>query len=92
MSGLNKIFQIYEKNLLFEYVKSEVSKTITLKDGTDKMEKLAKLNEKNIFYEFYILFESESRDAEALMDIIAALEVFNLRRDELERKAKEKRI
>lgn len=83
MSKLNKIFQIYEKNLLFEYVKSEVSQTVTLKDETDRMEKLAKLNEKNIFYEFYILFESESRDAEALMDIIAALEVFNIKRDEL---------
>ena len=56
------------------------------------MNNLSKMNEINIFYEFYYLFESEARDAEALIDIILAMELFNLRRDDLERKAKEKRL
>lgn len=92
MPKFAQIITAYEKSNLSEYSSGDVDKLVSMRDSDNKLEKFDTMKGQNIFYEFYFMFETESRDAEALIDIILAMEMFNIKKDDLSVASKETRL
>lgn len=71
----------YQQVCLSEYT-NDPNTSIAHKDSNEKLNKLKIIQEKgNIFYDFYFLLESENRDADALLEVILAMQMFTIKRD-----------
>ena len=58
MKRLGNFLRNYETACLKEYVKNDSLSMIVLRDEKGKVDELTKMEDGNIFYEYYYLFES----------------------------------